>query len=80
MLEKVGQSAPLISVNLSANHRLANHRLELKLRKSISQSVVRFQMMSHYKSKPRETLPAPQIFGTLFHFNTSTSGLRNNLK
>ena len=57
---------------------VANHRPELKLGKSVSQSAVRLQMMSHHMSKSCEILPSPSDFhdtllayGT-FHFNCTS--------
>ena len=45
---------------------LANHRPEIRSRKSVSKSVPRIQMMSHHMSKPCETLPcSPDFHDTL---------------
>ena len=38
---------------------VANHRPEVKLDKNASQSKTHFQMMSHHKSGPFETLRCP---------------------
>ena len=43
-------------------YALTNHRQELKFDKAVSQSAARIQMMSHYMTKPYETLPCPSDF------------------
>ena len=41
---------------------MANHRSELKCEKSVNQSVVRIQIMSHHMSQSCETLHCPSDF------------------
>ena len=51
---------PIIALDFS--YAFAKHRSELKFDKSISQSAVRIQMMSHHMSHSCETLLCPSDF------------------
>ena len=48
--------------SLDFAYALANHRLKLKLGKSVSQSAARIQMVSHHMSKSCENLPCSSNF------------------
>ena len=62
MTKTMGQGLTGPRLALDFAYAFANHRPELKLGRTVSQSATRIEMMSHYMSKACETLPCPSDF------------------